>query len=128
MIDSNVGDLLDPAKEQDNDECEEVGGSEHSDFAFKNPDDLADKDALNTDYTYKKIELYNTDDLERMTRTLDEDQRIVLDKAVDFALSIKKFKNNKSVSVKPPLLIVQGGAGSGKSTVIDIVSQQVEKI
>ena len=28
----------------------------------------------------------------------------------------------------PPLLIVQGGAGTGKSTVIDVISQQMEKI
>ena len=30
--------------------------------------------------------------------------------------------------MQPPLLTVQGGAGSGKSMVIDIVSQHVEKI
>ena len=128
LIDSNVGDVLDPANEQDNHECEEDGVTEDNDFVFKNPDDIQDANCINTDYTYRKIELYPEDELKRLTRCLDEDQRIVLDKAVNCAMSIKKYKYNKDISVRPPLLIVQGGAGSGKSLVIDVVSQHVEKI
>ena len=128
LVDSNVGDTLDTANAQDNDDCEEEGVSDHNDFLAKNPDELENKDNVNKDYTYKKIQLYDNDTLEDLTRNMDEDQRIVLDKSVDFAMNVVKCRNKRQTLVQPPLLIVQGGAGSGKSTVIDIVSQHVERI
>ena len=37
MLDSNVGDILDSALEQDNEDCEEIGVVDHPDFVFKDP-------------------------------------------------------------------------------------------
>ena len=59
---------------------------------------------------------------------LDNDQRLVVDTATNYAKSIKKSKNGLSKPDKAPLVIVQGGAGVGKSTVIEIVSQATDLI
>ena len=40
MLKSRIGDVMDPEFEQDNDNCEDVGPSEHPDFTFKDPSDL----------------------------------------------------------------------------------------
>ena len=63
-----------------------------------------------------------------MTQNLDKEQRLVLNIGVSFAKNVIKAKNAGTASPNAPLLIVQGGAGTGKSTVIEAVSQQMEKI
>ena len=53
---------------------------------------------------------------------------MVLERGVAFAKSLVKTKKTPGMSLNPPLLVVQGGAGSGKSTVIDVLCQHMEKI
>ena len=77
---------------------------------------------------YKSIELYDDPTVDSMSRSLDEDQRVVLEIGVAFAKSVIKAKKCQEIVVIPSLLIVQGGAGSGKSTVIDVLCQHMEKI
>ena len=59
---------------------------------------------------------------------LDNEQRLVVDTATNYAKSIKKSKNSLSKPDKAPLVIVQGGAGVGKSTVIEIISEATDLI
>ena len=114
---------------QDNADCEEEGMTEHEDFLIRNPDTLEGAQMRsNPGNLYKKIELYPEDKIASLTLQLDDDQRKVVDIAVNFARSVVKSKKTKDTVPKAPLLIVQGGAGSGKSTVIEAMSQQVEKI
>ena len=63
-----------------------------------------------------------------MSRNLDDDQRIVLEIGVSFAKNVIKSRKAKKALATQELLVVQGGAGSGKSLVIDILSQQIERI
>ena len=121
-----VGDMIDPALAQENEDCEDEGVADHPDFLFKDPSDL--KDSEHEKRKFKSIELYDDQILESMTRSLDEDQRTVLEIGVNFAMSIVKAKHCQDTRVTPELLVVQGGAGTGKSTVIDVLSQQMEKI
>ena len=126
LMDSNIGDTIDPELEQDNDDCEDIGVTEHPDFQFKDPSDLdVTKEEVKK---YKAIDLSDDNTLDIMTKALDEDQRVVLEIGVDFAKSLIKSKKAKKTPMSPPLLIVQGGAGTGKSTVIDVLSQQMEKV
>ena len=125
MLKSKVGDTLDPALEQDNDDCAEIGFSENPDFAFKDPTDFLDN--KEDSKRYKAINLYDEETMDSMSRELDEDQRLVLEIGIDYAKSIQKSRKTKARSY-PPLLVIQGGAGSGKSTVIDVLSQHMEKI
>jgi len=54
---------------------------------------------------------------------------MVLDLGVDFAKSVVKSKNSSKFNKPAPVLLaVQGGAGVGKSLVIDVLSQHMEKI
>ena len=66
--------------------------------------------------------------IEEITRSLDEEQRLALDIAINFAKTIQKARNNPQILTDPPLVIIQGGAGSGKSTLIDAMCQHLEKI
>ena len=128
IIDSTAGVTLDNANEQENAECEDENLQVHDDFLIKNPDDL-DVSQLFPDSSnlYKRIELYSVEKIETLVNKLDAEQRRVVDIGVDFAQNLVKAKRGLMPKPKPPLLIVQGGAGTGKSTVIDTMSQLVEK-
>ena len=45
-----------------------------------------------------------------------------------YAKDMTKPNNNFTMNLKPPLMIVQGGAGTGKTRLIDVLTQQVERI
>ena len=126
MLKSNIGDTMDPEHEQDNEDCEDIGFTDHPDFLFKDPDELDTSEVEQR--RYRMIELSDDQTIDDMTSKLDEDQRIVLETGVDFAKSIVKAKKAKELQINPPLLIIQGGAGAGKSTVIEVLCQQMEKI
>ena len=78
--------------------------------------------------SYKTVELCSNEELEKFTSSLDNEQRLVLDLAVSYARDLKKHEHGLGKQPAPPLLIVQGGAGSGKSTVIEAICQHVERI
>ena len=126
IVNSDVGDALDPTLEQDNFDCTEIGPADHPDFIFKDPTDVRD-DQLSRS-AFKQIDLYDDDTLLSMCRSLDDDQKIVLKIGVNYAKNIVKSKKAKTSFATQELVVVQGGAGSGKSTVIDILSQQIERI
>ena len=121
-----IGDMMDPALAQENEDCAQEGVEDHPDFLYKDPTDL-DKNQTEK-RKFKPIELYNDDVLESMTQLLDKDQRIVVEIGVDVARSIIKARNSKASKVIHELLVIQGGAGTGKSAVIDVLSQQLERI
>ena len=77
---------------------------------------------------YRRIELYSDDDIDKLTRSLDDEHRIALDIVVDFTVSVVKSRKTHSQFKDIPLIIVQGGAGSGKSMLIEVMSQQIEKL
>ena len=126
MVKSNIGDTLDSALEQDNDDCEQMGFTDNPDFVFKDPGEFVTQKEISK--RYKEILLYDEEVLNSMTRKLDEDQRQVLDIGVNFAKNIVKARKAKGTVTKPPLMVIQGGAGSGKSTIIDVLSQHMEKV
>ena len=131
LLESNAGQDLDPTNEQDNDDCQEEGEQDHPDFLFKDPSDFMEKSEVTKKETvYSKIELKNDKELDEMTLELDEEQRRVLEIGVNYAKNLVKAKNNKDgiTSSKVPNLVVQGGAGVGKSRVIEILTQRMEKI
>ena len=128
MSKSKIGDTLDAANAQEDGDCEEEGVHDHPDFLVKDPEELAMTEVVRRENMYRKIELYEDETIEKMSRGLDEDQRFVLDKAITYAKNLVKAENNRNVITNALLVIIQGGAGSGKSEVIDVVSQQVERV
>ena len=104
----------------------ELDFKDHPDFAFKDPSDV--NGMSEEKKRYKSIQIGDDTGLSDIRKQLDKDQLIVFETCVNYAKSIKKSEGNDTNSVRPPLIIVQGGAGSGKSFVIDAISQHMEKI
>ena len=125
-IDSGVGIIMDPENEQANAECIMEGDVEHPEFLIRDPENLSI--GLNDNVLpsiYKQIELHSDEKIEALTLQLDKEQRMVLDIGVDFVKKVKKAKTGSPIP-KAPLLVVQGGAGTGKSTLIEAMSIAVE--
>ena len=61
-----------------------------------------------------------------LTNKLDNDQRLVLSIALNYSRQIQ-ISRKKPTKIIPPLLIIQGGAGAGKSLLIKAISQWLEK-
>ena len=122
MLNNMTGDDLNPQGEQDKDECEGEGVTEHPDFIMSdhgNPDKEAD--SLSTGL-FKTVTLIPDVELEQLTENLDADQRLALQLMLNYARRLK-IARSKPAKVEPPMLIVQGGAGAGKSLLIKAISQ-----
>ena len=123
-----VGEMMDATGEQENEDCEVEGQQEHEDFLFCNPDDIKENQTKNQASVFKQIVLPPTDELRRKTECLDEFQKEVVNIAVTFARNVVKARKHTNQHPKPPLLMVNGGAGAGKSTVINVVAMWMQKI
>ena len=128
--DGCVGDLLDPTKEQEEDDSKIEGYHEPDKFIAFDIDEHITDDSSRNDGHFKKIELDSLEYLTSETRKLDEDQRMIVDIGTSFAQNIRKAALRKFPSTlpKPPLVIGHGGAGCGKSFVINLMTQWQERI
>ena len=64
----------------------------------------------------------------KRTCRLDNWQRKVVEKGIKYARDLRKFQNGFECLPEPPNLVIIGGAGAGKSTVIECLSQWVHRI
>ena len=124
---SDVGDALDPQNEQDKDDCIEIGVQDHPDFVSRDPINLDTQAEGSNTGLFKTVALMPNDQLYQTTESLDSDQRLVLSLILKYAAQIKISRKAPS-QIQPPLLIVQGGAGAGKSMLISTIGQWFEKI
>ena len=127
---SCIGDILDPTKEQEEEDCKVEGYHEPQKFiAFDVGENMTD-DSSRKEGHFKKIELDSLEYLTSETRKLDEDQRLIVDIGISFAQNIRKAALRKFPSTlpKPPLIVGHGGAGCGKSFVINLMTQWQERI
>ena len=123
-----IGTILDAQKEQEQVDCEEEGNEtdplyEHLDLGNHNEHDFSP-----TTKWCKTIELKTEEQLMMETQNLDRFQRMTLDVGLKYARGIVKARNPRNCLPEAPNVIVLGGAGSGKSTVISSLTQWVHKI
>ena len=119
---------LDPEGIQDNEEIADLE-EDNSEYEHLNPDDLPSRSETKfSSGLYKKIEVPGDADLRKSTRGLDEHQRNVLNEVIKYAKGIVKARQQQSKYPSPPYLMMSGGAGAGKSTVIKLVAQWVQRI
>ena len=121
---------LDPQGEQDNDDCQEEGVMDHPDFLHLDPSLLGQETEENQKASspFIRIELSDVQDLHKEIANLDKYQREVVNISVKYARDLVKTRKAGNRPPVPPLLMVHGGAGAGKSTVINLVAKLVTNI
>ena len=124
---ATVGDKLDPAQEQDNADCEDEGTEDHPDFIHIDPGQVTSEENIPTSI-YRRVEIPCDDVIKENTRALDYYQRQAVNISVKYAKDVVKARKEGNVNPTAPLLMVHGGAGAGKSTVINVLAQWTQKI
>ena len=119
---------LDPEMNQEDIECDLDGLEEDEEYKHLDPDGLKDRDIPDSGSWYRKLEMMDQSVLEQETCKLDKWQRQVIDVALRFVRGIRKFANGLGNKPQPENLVVIGGAGSGKSTVIECLTQWCHRI
>ena len=123
-----IGIVLDSNLEQVNDDCEDEKSEEHPEFQHLHPDLVDCDEKVNSKSIYRNIEIKCLKTLKENTRSLDVYQRKVVDIGVKYSKDIVKSRKNGCKGPDPIYLMVHGGAGAGKSTVINVLAQWVQKI
>ena len=128
----DIGAELDPENEQEVGEVEDEGVLEHPEYAHLDPDEVDDNAGGNDGgkLAFKTINIPDPDVQLHQARKLDCWQKEVLRIGVGYCRQVAKYRRNGHEDEKPvpPLVMVHGGAGSGKSTVIHLLSVMMQKI
>ena len=130
-INPDVGAAVDAEGEQSN-ELEAV--AELADeYGGLDPEDLEEEQDQPQDKGgapfFRAPPVVEMDELREKTRKLCWEQMVVLQKVLDYCRDLTMAKNSgRRSTVKPPLLIVHGGAGTGKSMLINNLSLWVQKL
>ena len=123
-----TGENLDPEKNKEGMECDMEGREEDEQYIHLDLEGIKDLDFPDAGNWYRKLEVLYEHDLERETCRLDTWQRKVVDVRLKYVRGLKKFSNGFDGLPTPKIFVVIGGAGSGKSTVIDCLIQWAHRI
>ena len=125
----DIGVMMDSALEQDKGDCELEEKLMHPDYIHLDTDGVEQsKQCTNQSSIFKKIVIPGKAELREETRKLDKFQREVVNIAVKYAKDLVKSRRNINNLPTPVYLLGHGGAGAGKSTVIDIISKWCQSI
>ena len=122
---------MDPQGCLDNAECKELGEEQHPDYEHCQPaagEFDQPEDSVSTGSIYRTIEVLGDRDLRQKTQSLDNYQKEVISIGVKYCRDIIKSRKTGNKYPTAPLLMVHGGAGAGKSTVINILAMYTQKI
>ena len=102
---------------------------DHPDLHFLDPTGLEWKDKDTTgSHLFRSTELVSDETISEKILKLDKEQRMVIDVGVDYAKKYIQAEKKRISRPKAQLVIAHGGASTGKSMVIDVLSQALEKI
>ena len=82
---------------------------------------------VDTVSSYRKIHLWDSNEIRMQIRKLDPDQTYILDLFVKYARCYKMAKGGFCMFPTPPLLVIEGDAGSGKSELIKFSAKHWKK-
>ena len=137
-VGEEVGAELDPEKEQEVADGEEEGEEDHPDYLHIDPDQVEEQpeDKQAKKRVCRTIEIPSKDAQVEEARKLDKMQKYVLSLGLQYAKGVRKAENQgterkgkqRTKAPTPPLVMVHGGAGSGKSSVIHTLAPMVADI
>ena len=128
---AHLYDLLHSQMVQDDEDDEEEGIQDDPEFAGRNPDGLIDepKNYYKTNESkYKVLLIPDDEDLLEMTRQLVPEQLQGLSKVISYCKDVKRNSKNINHEVSPLRMIIHGGSGSGKSSVLRCSALHAQKI
>ena len=127
---SEIEVTLNAAGEQENAECQEEIEELHPDYVHLDTENIEIKEESDglIQNIYRKIDLPDMKTLKEKTRRLDPFQRSVIDIGLQFAKDILKSERKANSLPVPPYLMVHGGAGAGKTHVIESLSEWIQII
>ena len=124
-----VGDVIDPEFEMEGDEERAEGNVEDEEYGFRDPG-VIPSDILpsaQAKETFIRIDISNKSAMQESARKLDREQRRVFDLNMAYCKNTRKAIANPKVPFpRPPLLKVHGGAGTGKSKLINDIATWAE--
>ena len=123
-----TGKNLDAEKAKEDIECAEVEMEIDDKFIHLDPEGLESIGVMNSGNWFEKLELVNEKVLEKKTCGLDKWQRKVVDIGIGYARELRKFSNGFGSVPNGIKLVVTGGTGAGKSTVIECLAQWAHRI
>ena len=129
----HIADQLDPENEMDNEEQGELSDQDDEDYAGRDPGEMAaavdDRGCIVHNEIFQAVKTGRLEDMERAVRQLDPDQRYAYDIIIKYCKTLRKCMKNPRLKIPPPpKLVVHGGAGCGKSKLIEVMSQWAEHI
>ena len=125
----HIGDQIDPEDAMENDELEAEGISEAGDFAVRDPGSMPTDVIVSSPATetFRRIDISDKSAMHQSARQLDKEQRQVFDEYIKFCKKVRQsWANSANPMPKPPLIKINGGAGCGKSKLIQDISKWCE--
>ena len=127
---SHIGETIDPSLEQSNRDAAEEGYHADIDRAILDPDNYITakegSESVPDKVLYKPIDISNMDEMLLSVRKLVPEQRKAFDLVIQYCKNTRKASTGWWPMPKAPLLKIHGGAGSGKSKLIDDISKWAE--
>ena len=122
--------MLDPEKEQENQDADEEEEEEHPEYLHIDPNQVEEesKEEPKKKRVFKSIEIPSNQERLKEARKLDKMQRYVLSMGIQYAKRVVRARMGKSHPPISPLMMVHGGAGSGKSSVIKPLAEWMQEI
>ena len=126
----HIGDQLDAENELENDEPEMDDEVQDDEYAARDPQhlkNLTEDESSNQEKTvYRRIDISNKEAMAKSVQMQDPEQRMFFDVFIKFAKQTRTSEKCGIARPKPPLLKLHGGAGSGKSKLINDISSWTE--
>ena len=121
-----TGAEFDAMGEQENAECADIPEQEHPNYEQLDPGELREDEPANN--VYRNIEIPTDTVLREKTQMLDMFQKQVINEGIKYAKKIVKARKDGNKYPTAPLMMISGGAGAGKSTVINTLAEWFQKI
>ena len=125
---NNTGDAMDPENEHTNAEDILRGPTEENKYACRHHDLLPLSQSCDgvSSSKYKRVDLSNLDLMNKAAQKLVPEQRCAFDIIIEYCKRYQQAIRSNGPKPDQPLLLIHGGAGSGKSKLINDIANWAE--